>query len=326
MNRWKYGNYEFRINPSSAEVSTELVGDTLRTLSGALVSQPSFLKDSYDVESVFYQPRSRVISQVSIQNAAFIRYESDRFYVLNKVNDRIDIYSRNMSSLTGSIPLTGVSNKSYMSFDIVGNIIWVVSKAGTTSDVVTQLNSSGSVISSGSVSKTIDCSGVRYFSGSLWLLRTTGKIDLIKPSDFTKTRTIVLPDGLYYSGISSDGNFLIVGNGDSYNKILHIDVASGKIVNQISPSNMGRPVDFAYDGKHYYVMSESNGIQKIEGNTVERDLFLFQHEISTKSFVDMYTDMGVKIRAVINDLSIRRRIGFEHLYDVSMSITKVDRG
>ncbi len=325
MFRWKYGDYEFRINPYAADTSTELIGDNVRTLSGAHVSQPSFLKDSYSVNSVFYQPRSRAVSQTTVQNSAFIKYDNNQFYVLNKVNDRIDVYSKNLLNRAFSIPLTALQNKNYVSFDVFSNNIYVVSSINSTTDSINILDSSGGIVSNGTLAKSIECSGARYFNGYLWLLRTNGNIEKIRTNDFAKVAVVVLPYELYYAGLSSDSNFLIVGNRDSYNKILHIDSTTGKIINQITMDNMNPIYDLEYDGKYFYTLN-NNVIQVIQGNTVECDLHLFQYEIDTKSFVDMVTDMGVATRVMVSNLTIRRRIEFEHMYDVSMSITKVDRG
>ncbi|WP_336784166.1 hypothetical protein [Paenibacillus illinoisensis] len=326
MTRWKYGNYEFGVNPNGMETSTELVGDNVRTLSGATISQPSFLKDSHSVTSVFYQPRSRAIAQAVVQNSSAVCFENEQLYVLNRVNDRIDVYSSNLSNRVSSVSLSNLQNKNYVNLDVVSNRFWLVSSVNSSTDSITQLDFNGNVVSSGTVSKTMECSGIRYFNGYLWLLRTNGNIEKIRTNDFAKVTVVVLPYELYYSGLSSDSNFLIVGNRDSYNKLYHVDTKTGKIINQIYFDKMNPVYDVTFDGKYFYTINQNNVLQKIDGNTVECDLHLFQYEIENYAFVNMITDMGVSMKVMVSNMSIKRRLEFEHMYEVSMTITKVDRG
>jgi hypothetical protein len=85
-------------------------------------------------------------------------------------------------------------------------------------------------------------------------------------------------------------------------------------------------VDVGYDGSKYYVLNGTSQFQSINGNTVELDIYELKKEIANNKFVDLVDDMGVMTRVFANDFNSERRMGFERMYDVSMSIRKVNRG
>jgi hypothetical protein len=325
MLKWQYGNYVFAINPNSQGTGLEVVGDNGRFLSGASFSQPSFLLEKYGVNAVFFQNRSHQVSQVSLQNSNFIEYYNGNLYVLNKTDDRVDIYNSNFI-LSSSISLSSVPNKTYLGFDVQSDGIWVLSD-NSTDDTVYKVGLDGSLSSTNSVSRTVISSGIKQLNGYLWILRTNGAIDKVRITDFVKVSTLNLPNDLSYVGLSAstDGNFLIVGNNDIYQKIYHVDYLTGNIINQISFDNMQSMDDVSSNGINFYTLKNQK-LSVIKGNTVECDLFLLEKEIDSKKYVDLIDDMGVKKRVSVSDYSRSRRKEFEHMYDVSMSIVKTNRG
>jgi hypothetical protein len=324
MLKWKYGNYQFAINPNSQSARISVVGDEVRTLTGALISQPTGLQESYNISAVFFQPRSRALGQTVLTNAIFVKTYNNQFYALNRTNDSIDIYNQSYVFVS-SISLSAVTNKSYMAFDVQPDGIWIVSDNGA-NDTVYKISLAGALLSTNSVAKTISASGLRYFNGYLWILRTNGTIDKIRPTDFVKMLTLALPYGLYYYGMTSDANYLIVGNNDSYSKIYHVDSVTAGVVNQITFDNILSITDVAYDGTKFYILNNTNQLQIIMGNTVEIDIYNLQNQITGYKFVNLVDDMGATTRVYVSDFSAERRQEYEHLYNVSMTINKIDRG
>jgi hypothetical protein len=59
---------------------------------------------------------------------------------------------------------------------------------------------------------------------------------------------------------------------------------------------------------------------------VEAEIYKFKTEMSSKKFVDMIDHLGIIRRVYISSLSIDRSSTSQYMYQVTMSITKVDRG
>lgn len=325
MLKWKYGSYQFTINPNAQSSQIDLVGDVARTLSGALISQPTALQESYSVSSVFYQHRSQPVSQVSLPNASLFESYSGNFYALNKTNSRIDVYNELFVS-NSSISLSAVTNSNYGAFDTQPNYIWVASDNSSYGqlETITYSGVSGStyVLSTGNA---IIPSGLEILNSYVYVLRPTGKIDKYRSSDLGYVTTLTLPSGVNYYGMTSDGTYLIVGNNDNYSKIYHVDPSSGTIVNQIAFNEILSISDVAYDGNRFYNLSGTN-LQVIKGNTVDLDVINIRNQITSYKYVDLIDDMGVTTRVTASDFSTNRKIGYDHYYEVSMNISKVNRG
>ena len=324
-NRWKYGNYQFEVNPNSSSVSTEVVGDNMRTLSGALIAQPSFLKDEYSISTVFYQPRTRVKSQINLQNSALIDHYGGKIYAINRLDDRIDIYGPNLS-IEGAVSLSAIAVKTYVGLSIAGSYIYIASSVDST--IVVNVLARDGTLSSSITSKALNgkSCGFTYLSSNYWSISSNGSINKIRPTDGVVTSTITMPFELYYRGLTNDGKYLIVGNNDEYTKFYHVDYSMGEIVNQVSNEDIKTSNDIAFDGNYIYSIGATSLLQIIDANTVECELYSFQKEVMTKSFVNMIDDMGVSKRVFASNVKAERRLGFENTYEVSMSIIKVDRG
>lgn len=327
-NRWQYGNYQFDINPSSFSMDTKLVGDELRTLTGALVSQPSFLQDKYTASTTFYQPRTRVKGLTSFQNGVSIDCYNQKTYVLNKVNDRIDIYNQNYV-FQSSLPLSVITtNKAYLWISVNSTGIYIASQRTSPAGLfVHSLNLTGSFLSTLTLASSSTLTGFTNFGGYHWILSNNGNIYKIRPSDGASIITYALPYGLYYEGISNDTDFLIVGNKDTFIKVYHVDSTSGRIVNQFSDDTITTFNDIAYNGTQYLAINNTSfSLQIILANTVEAEIYKFKTEMSSKKFVDMIDHLGIIRRVYISSLSIDRSSTSQYMYQVTMSITKVDRG
>jgi hypothetical protein len=325
--RWKYGNYEFMINPNSYDGKFDIIGDEVRTLSGALISQPTAIIETYDIQSIFYQPRTSIKSVINIPSGSLVSYIGINICIVNKSNDTIQIYNKNMV-YQSSISLLSCSNKNYVGFDIQSDFIWICSNVDSTNEIYYKLNLDGTLSASFNIQKTILCSGIRVFQGYLWSLRTSGNIDKFRITDFVKTVTIQLPFGLYYSGIFSDNMFLIVGNNDNPKpKLYHIDPINGGIINISSCEGIDEISAFLLYDKGLLLLNENlKRMQLLNINTVEADLYKLNKEIETKRFVNLVDDMGINMRVSVVSMNLDRVMGYEYMYQVSMTVQKVDRG
>lgn len=92
--KFKYGNYEFKRNPSSFDRDLSYVGDNPVTLSGRVIIQPSFYKVKSTIDSVFWQPSERILETVNI-NDDVICYNSNCFYTYNLITNELRCYDKN---------------------------------------------------------------------------------------------------------------------------------------------------------------------------------------------------------------------------------------
>lgn len=327
MAKWKYGNYEFRINPSSVSNSIDFVGDELRTLNGALVSQPTGTKESYEVDAVFYQPRTRAISEVSLA-ADYVDLYNAKYYCINKSNIRIDIYNSNMS-YASSISLSAIANKNFKGIDVVNDGIWILCRDEGVADYITKINHAGTIII-GQVSLPIivgqHITDVEQMSGYLYALRA-GRIERLSIPTLSKSLEFTIPLNGTTKGLSSDGTYIIVGVGDlAYGNIIyHVDTSNGKIVNAISSDDLIAINSLAYGGNNFYVFS-SNKLQKLFGNTTMLDINNLEKQIDSYSFVNLVDDAGTTRRVMVSSINKQRQLGYENMHNISLTIEKIDRG
>jgi WD40 repeat protein len=215
-----------------------------------------------------------------------------------------------------------------MAFDVVSDGYWVICDNGSY-DSIYKISLSGSLLvnNTNAIAKTVQAVGVELMSGYLWVLRGTGKIDQVRITDFSVTTSaIVLQFGINYAGITSDGTYLIVGSNDNYTKLYHVDTVNNVAINQITFDNILTITDLAYDGSKYYILNSSNQLQSISGNTVDIDVYRLRNEIQNYKYVNLVDDMGITTRVFASNFSSNRKDGYEHMYDISMTINKIDRG
>jgi hypothetical protein len=327
--RWKYGSYQFRINPSSSDQSIEIIGDNVRTLTGALIAQPTAMVENYSLSSVFFQGRTRLISEFSISKCDSFDLYNGNIYVLNKTDDRIDIYNSNLS-LTSSISLAGVAEKQYLSFDVTSSGFWLISDGpSATFYAVHKIDFSGNITPAFLIARAVEDQlyGIEEFGAFVFLL-IESRIEQYAFPNVTKLDTIFLPS-VFYNGLSSDGNYLLVGEKDNFNNnvVYHIDTANGNIVNSTYSESITGIHDVAYDGTYLYIYnSAASKVQKIKGNTVLLDIYSLEKEIENNKFVIMTDDLGTERRVRVESLSKQQRIQNEIAFDVSIKVSKINRG
>lgn len=331
--RWKYGNYTFRINPNGHDTKYSVVGDDVRTLSGAVISQPTGVTEGHSVQAVFYQPRTRIINELSLSSASFIAY-GNNLHALIAASQSVNVYSEDLSTVISTISLSSIPSTSYVGFDVSSGYLWVAIDAGTTAKQFYKINPSGTVVASFTLSHAAGKSlkDIAVDNGVLYTLWDDYTVQYSTVSSGTNTaitvyRTIYLPNTAGYFGLGVDSGYLIAGSYDyDNNTIFHIDVASGMVVNGITTDGINAIDDVAFDGKTYLVLNRARGtIQYIQGNTTQLDLFKFRVETAS-GYVRLTDYRGVQVRVAITDLSVTRRIEYEHMYEVSASFMTVDRG
>lgn len=327
--RWTYGAFVFEINPNGRSTSTKLVSDDVRTLTGALVSQPSYLEDSHSLTARVYQPRTKLKAITSFPNGISFDFYVDRIYVLNKINDRIDVYYKGNLTYETSYTLSSITtNKSYLWLATSDINVFVASlKTSPNGLYIHKLSTSGVYVSTLTLTISGTLTGYTYFGGYHWILNNNGGLTKIRPTDGAVIATYSLPVGLQYEGLTHDGDFLIAGNKDSGNKIYHIDSASGKIINQLIDDSIGIFNGIGYDGKQFFTLdSTTYKVQIIQGNLVECQIYKLQAQIMINKYVNMIDHVGISRRLFIKELRISRVAEFEHMYDLTMSVIRIDRG
>lgn len=339
-NRWKLGNYTFLNNPSDSSQTYEIVGDTVTTLNGNVISQPSGYNQKYSIQALFFQHRPRLLSTVGMSNAIGIEFFNGDFYALNKVSNTIDVYSSNLSTLNKSITLPAMKCTQYVSFDLdyQGNF-YILSYDGAYS-YITCLSSGGN-LSYDLQWKNAQGTSIEYVNSYLYIVTTDNEVRKVNPSSsLVELEYAVLPSTSGgYRGSTSTGQFLIVsycnnGNLGTY----HIDTNTGSIVNNFEVSlnltsssqiNLysNQQWDLAFDGINYVFLYPFNStLFYSSGNTVMLDLYNLEQEILNNGYIKMIDDMGNIIYVAITDYSIDRKDNALQKYQVTMNIQVVDRG
>jgi hypothetical protein len=328
QDRWKLGNYTFTINPNKYSEQITVVGDTIITLDGTVITQPTTNKEDYSLSAIFYQNRPRVISQVSMPNLGGMKYVNGKFYVLNNTTKKVDVYTSNMT-LSKSIAIVATPNgENFTSFDVqTDETIWAVQTS--VMDVLWK-------VSGGTTTKTnfnlgAKVTGVKYYNGYVWVV-TDNRVLYQLTTSLSIVNSVSLPyiapNDLGYNGMDAVNGYLVISyTNDDISGACHIDTTNGNLCNIFSLPNLTQIIDVTYDGANF-IFSTYSGNQLIytNGNTVMLDIYNLEKEIKTKGYIDMIDDMGVKRRLAVTRYSIDRQEGSIAKYNVEISATKVDRG
>jgi hypothetical protein len=332
MAKWTYGSYEFRINPKSFENQMEFVGDQMRTLTGALISQPTGTKETYSVEGTFYQPRTRVVSENSL-SAECIDYYNGKLYAVNKTNDRIDVYNSNMVSQS-TVSLSAVTNKNYGSISAYVDGIYILSSTAGVSDTIYKINSTtGAIISTTTIPiadsmhiTNIKATNNKYLLG-LFALRGT-RIEKLVFGTLVKDSEMNTPFAIGGTkGITVDGNYIVFGANDgTYGTIYHLDWVGNGVISSMSSDSFQSIDGVTFDGQKFLIFNKANKkIQNVAGNTVPVDIYNLENEIRSSGYATMVDDMGITRKVSVTSIDKERVLGYENMYNISLSVEKVDR-
>jgi len=326
--RWQYGNYTFRLNPSGNNSKFDVVGDDVRTLTGAVISQPTGVTESMSVEAVFYQPRTRIYNERSLPFTNFIACDGIECRSMNVDTMTITVYSDDFTTTASTIQIAGVLGVP-TGFAVSDGYYFVSSRTSTDEKVYRFYgNSLSETYTISRPTGTSTSRGVAIIGNYIYLLwdnNTISAYDSTRLGAYVKT--INLPHVAGFTSIDSDGEFLLVGNYDYDNNVIsHIDPSSGMIVNSITTDGINEVDDVSHNGNLYFVLNREKGtIQSIRGNTVNLDLFKFHRE-TAKGYVRLTDDRGVSSMVGVTSVSATRRSNYEVAYDVSISFQRVNRG
>jgi hypothetical protein len=329
--RWKLGNYTFTINPNTYGEQVSLVGDTVVTLDGTVIIQPTTTTEEYNLSSIFYQNRPRVVSQVSMPNLSGIKFVSGKYYVLNNTTKKVDVYNSNLS-LSKSITITATPNgENFVAFDVeLDETLWVVQSS--TDDIVWKVAGGTGTVTKATFNpgRGLDITGIKYNNGSMWIVSGTTIYNTNTSLSILKTLTLpyISPANLAYRGMEIVNGYLVVSFvGNTESGVYHIDMNSGFICNSFALPDYSQIVDVTYDGNSFiFATFNTNQLIYTNGNTLMLDLYSLEKEIKTKGFIDMIDDMGIKRRIAISDYNIERLEGSLAKYSVDIQATKVNRG
>lgn len=324
MSKWKYGAYEFRINPYSQSHKITMVGDEVRTLSGAVISQPTGMVESFSVSSMFYQPNTKVVNKRNLSGANYIEESNGKIYSLNKTMDKIVVMNSNLV-VEKEISLANLTNKNYVGFDVIDSSIWIATDDGV-NRVIYKTDLFGNLIANYSLlNKTSTIVGIEVLGTNVFILYNNAILEKYNLT-ISLIDTISLPYGVFYQGLTSNEGFLLAGNSDEdYLTIYHIDPTLKTVANAIHVDNV-LVTDVAVVNGYILVLDSNSNVTYLRGNTTVLDIFKLEREIELMGYVNMVDDMGVVSRVVVDGITVKRVQGFEHMYDVSLDVVKVNRG
>lgn len=325
-NRWKLGNYTFTINPNSYGEQVSLVGDTVFTLDGTVITQPTSTTEEYSLSSVFYQNRPRVVSQISMPNLSGIKYVNGKFYVLNNTTKKVDVYNSNLTFSKSLTIATTPNGENFVAFDVQSDeTIWAV-EVGATNDIVWK-------VISGVATKTTFSGhivGIKYDGTYLWVVSGTTlyKFNTSFVQQNSLTLPYISPVNVSYRGIDIVKGYLVISfSGDTDSGAYHIDMSNGFICNSFTLPDYTEIIDVTHDGNNFiFATFNTNQLIYTNGNTLMLDVYLLEGEIKTKGFIDMIDDMGVKRRIAVSNYDIERQEGSLAKYSVNIKAIKVNRG
>jgi hypothetical protein len=329
LERWRLGDYEFRVNPNRAGQRIQMVGDTVKTLDGTVISQPSFAKKTYSLESKFYQHRERVIEEVSIVGDA-IEAKGEFIYTFN-FQDKI--VRRLNKSLSEETILATLTTPLPVSFDVTTlqdgtPVFWTVEDGAP--NKIHKFDETGTLSQSIVVDSAGTVRGIKVVDDGIWVINSSSELYKVDMSG-NNLKYTELPFISYsevgYKGMTIEGDYIIVSyTNDGHSGAYHVNMDNGNTVNHFGLKIDAEVQDIAIDGDKYLMTFNDGIMRSTKGNTLMLDMYNLERNIRNYGFVDLVDDMGVRVRVYVSDYSIDREEGNLHKYSVSINATKVDRG
>jgi len=325
--RWQLGSYTFTINPNKYGEQITYVGDNALTLNGTLISMPTVTQEQYNFTSTLWQPMPRILNQVSIPNGSGVKVVNSNYYILNNVTKNVDVYNSNFGLVKSVNILSG--NANLLAFDVEPNgTILAVDNSGTQFFYT--------IPPSGSATKTTlpgfngVVQGIKFDNSNMWLV-TNNNILYKTDLSFNILGSISLPNTsnyLGYRGMTIAGNFLVLSfnNSDTVGA-LHIDRATGSIINEFGLPSYTPVLDVAYDGTNYIFLTQiGSQLLYTNGNTLHADIYVIENNIKNNGFLYMIDDMGIKRKVTVSSYQIDRVEGYLTMYNIQLQVDKIDRG
>lgn len=330
--RWRIGSYEFKINPNSYSEQYEMVGDTVTTINGTIISQPTFVDESYMISSIFFQPRPRILSEVAT-NGTNVCMANNRYYFYNQTDRKIRRYNTNLV-LEATVTVAGTD--SFVAFDVsgaVGSETYYMVTGDTTSAKLCLVNNTGVTSSYGTLMVGEQITGIKRYDTRYYVITKSGKIYRYNFGYVQIDRVDLpsVPTGGYlgYRGIDVTAGIATVScvSFDNLTTIYQIDIANdGSVVNAFALEKNFNANDIVMVNGNFSLVTNDNTIVTTNGVTVLLDIYKLKKEVFDKGYLDMKDDMDVTRRVAVRDIKVDRNEGYLHKYAVSLSVVKVNRG
>lgn len=310
--KFKYGTYEFDINPSSYNKTVKYVGDDPISLSGRVISQPSYNKIEATVDKIFWQPRDKFVEVCSITDV--ICYNSGNYIGINSALNKFNIYNTNLvylnyfdisTSLTSIGGITSYGNFIYLNATSAGhNYFYKYNK--TTGALVSNLLYTGSSVrgmcnNGNSILYLNDDKSIYsldYDTGISTLIMTIGTVNDIRGLEYY--------NGFYY---------------------ISIDMTTYKLLNTIVGSSIINGVDLGdineikslclFNDNKLYVCD--NTVREYYINSVFNDIYNLEQEVKTGK-VKLIDHYGREQYYVVSNLSVSRIKKYQKACQVSFKL------
>jgi hypothetical protein len=327
--KWQLGSYTFTINPNKYGEGYTYVGDNAVSLDGTVISMPTTIQEQYNFSSTLYQGNPKLISQVSMPNAVGVKLLSGNYYVANNSTKKIDQYNSNFGLIKSYNTGAGSGNNLlaldiapngtlYALEDLVGGqyLHTITSTTGNTSKTVTNMSNK--------------IEGIKYDNGNLWMVDTSGVLfqtDMNFNINMQVTLPYIDPQYIGYRGMEIVGNYLVVTfNNSDINGAYHIDRTTGIIANAFGVPTNPKVYDVTYDGQNFVFLTSNNQLIYTNGNTLLADIYTIESNIRNNGYLYMTDDMGVQKKVAVANYTIDRMDGYLTMYDIQLTVTKIDRG
>lgn len=326
--KWQLGNYTFTINPDKYGEGYSFIGDNAVTLDGTVISMPTVVQEQYNFSSTIYQGNPRLLSQVSMPNAVGTKFLSGNYYVANNSTKKIDQYNSNFSLIKSYN--TGISSSNnIVALDIAPNgTIYALDDVSGGQSLHTITSVSGNT-SSALKNISYIAKGIKYDNNNLWIVDAKGNLyqtDMNFNINNQLTLPYIDPQYLGYRGMEIVGNYLVATFNSDFNGAYHIDRTSGIIANAFEVPTNPTVYDITYDGQNFIFLTSNNQLVYTNGNTALADIYTIENNIRNYGYLYMTDDMGVKKMITVSNYSIDRVDGYLTMYNIQLSVTKIDRG
>jgi hypothetical protein len=321
--KFKYGNYTFAHNPTQADKDITAINDNVMTLSGRVIAQPTFFKNSSTITSTFYQPRDlQLLPYLCTDNVICFNQTTNQFYTYNLASQVIKIYNANFLyissincsslALTSVDDITSMNNSIYLSASNLryGRQMYVV-------PISTKILSAGNSIAIIVMALANDGNNVYILDnqGNVWIWHT-GSLVFVFNLNTTTT-------GLEYS----NGFFFTVSPGTNIMNVIGNDIRFGyQVIDGIylSPT-LNKTVEslcFKNSNILYYIDSSYNSVKGMSINTVNQDIFNLSQQVKS-GIVSLSDQYGRTNNVVATEIDIKRLDKLVKSYQVTLKVEGV---
>jgi hypothetical protein len=332
--RWKLGNYQFTVNPNRYGESVEVVGDTVKTLDGTVISQPTELDESYEITSVFFQSRPRIVAELSFPKSQGLKFVNGNYYLLDNTTKKVNKYNKNMSLLSTTNIIDTPNGENLIALDVESDgTIWAVQESVSPSKIHKVVNTTKTIYSMPvQVQGTVE--GICVDSSFIYIVTDLRKLYKISKSNMTSVSSVSLPfisyNNLGYQGMSIIKGYLVMSfNDGEQSGAYHMDINDGRVVSRFSIPNTTYTelIDVTHDGTNFvFLCNGGTNVKYSNGNTLLVDIYELENQIQNYGYLNLVDDMGVSRRVTVTNYGFEREDNSLTKYQVNLSIKKVGRG